>query len=241
MADAHDTTIAPTSKPCKGCGETKPLAAYAVQPAGKYGRTARCKECWAHIHLAKRGPYSDRQRVQLRSAQRLGLTLEPTPEDTPDGPIIKVPLKGGAFAVVDAADWPLVSRHQWCLMENGYVVTSLTVPRRMSLLMHRLIMGDEPGVEYDHEDRDKLNNRRKNLRIATRSLNNANMTLRSNNTSGFKGVCWRPALQKWRAEISVNRKNRYLGLFNTPEDAARAYNDAALEAFGEFAVLNHLE
>jgi hypothetical protein len=177
----------------------------------------------------------------VRTAKRLGLVAEPVAEDTPTGPIIKVPLKCGAFAVVDAADWPLVKDRLWRISSNGYVVTSVTVPKPTDLLMHRIIMGDVPGVEYDHEDRDKLNNRRKNLRLATRSLNNANRAIKGRAFSGFKGVALVKATGRWKAEITVNNVAQYLGAFRTPEEAARAYNSAAKAAFGEFAVLNKLD
>lgn len=88
----------------------------------------------------------------------------------------------------------------------------------------------------DHLDRDGLNNRRSNLRAA-RGHNQANVALRKDNTSGFKGVSVRKP-GTWSAYIYVGGKQKRLGSFPDPFEAAKAYDRAALEAFGEFAVLN---
>jgi AP2 domain len=88
----------------------------------------------------------------------------------------------------------------------------------------------------DHVNRNGLDNRRENLRPATPSQQGANRDRYSNNTSGYKGV--RQERGKWRARICLRGKLDHLGYFEVKEDAARAYNKAALEYFGEFAVLN---
>lgn len=90
-------------------------------------------------------------------------------------------------------------------------------------------------AEIDHDNGIPGDDRLDNLRLATRSQNNANVGKRRNNTSGFKGVfrCG----NRWKAQIGAAR-TVYLGLFATPEDAARAYDAAALEHHGEFARLN---
>lgn len=90
----------------------------------------------------------------------------------------------------------------------------------------------------DHIDRNGLNNRRDNLRSASGGQNNANQAVRADNTSGYKGVCWDKRREKWQANIRTNGKKRHLGYFDDPVEAAKAYDQAALAAFGEFAVLN---
>jgi len=103
------------------------------------------------------------------------------------------------------------------------------------LYLHRVIMAADDGVKVDHRDRDGLNNRRSNLRIATLSQNNAN-SFRPANRAGFRGVV--AVGKKWRAQIRRDGARVYLGLYETPEDAARTYDRAAREAHGEFATLN---
>jgi hypothetical protein len=106
------------------------------------------------------------------------------------------------------------------------------------LRMHNVIMSFLEGYEIDHKDGDGLNNQRYNLRVTTHTQNMKNQRLRSNNTSGYKGVTWHKGAGKWYAQIQVDGKRTYLGLFTILEDAARAYDTAALEHYGEFARLN---
>jgi AP2 domain. len=108
---------------------------------------------------------------------------------------------------------------------------------------HRLawlmVTGEWPAEYVDHVDRDKLNNRWPNLRASSASENARNITAaRSNNTSGYKGVSWHGQKEKWRAEIKVHGESRFLGLFDSKEAAARAYDAAAKNLHGEFANLN---
>ena len=77
-----------------------------------------------------------------------------------------------------------------------------------------------------------------NLRIVSRSQNLTNQSIRSTNTSGYRGVSWQKTAGKWKAQVVSNGKISYLGLFTTPEDAALAYDKAANELHGEFARLN---
>lgn len=110
-----------------------------------------------------------------------------------------------------------------------------------TILLHRIILERMlsrslvRGEEVDHIDGDSLNNRRSNLRLATRSQNNMNKRRYRNNRSGYKGVRWNKQCQKWQAEIRLNNKVKYLGRYNDPEQAYAAYCAAAVELFGEFA------
>lgn len=145
-----------------------------------------------------------------------------------------------AYALVDAEDYELVMGYRWHLDNNGYARAN--TPRdengkRGFVLMHRLIMKN-PKSDVDHKNWNRLDNRRSNLRLATRSQNIANSKLSSNNTSGYRGVVGDRATSKWCAQIKSNGKKRVLGCFSSKEDAARAYDAAALEVFGEFASTN---
>lgn len=93
--------------------------------------------------------------------------------------------------------------------------------------------------EIDHKDRNPRNCKRNNLRLCTRSQNAANQGLSKVNTSGFKGVTFEIASNKWKAQIKFNYQNKHLGLFLTPEEAAKAHDKAAKKKYlGEFAFCN---
>ncbi|MBV8474518.1 MAG: HNH endonuclease [Hyphomicrobiales bacterium] len=104
---------------------------------------------------------------------------------------------------------------------------------------HRLawlyVTGEWPSGDVDHVNLDKADNRLSNLRVATDSQNLANRRKNSNNTSGLKGVTWNKLCRKWLAQIVVNRKHKYLGVFDCPAAAHFAYVIAADRHFGEFA------
>jgi len=144
-------------------------------------------------------------------------------------------------ALVDADDKYKVEGYKWALIvskTSQYVMRSHKYKIRQ---LHNIIFGDVPnGFEVDHEDRDTLNNRKSNLRLATRSLNNANSKMRKTNTSGFKGVSWCKQKGKYIGQIAMNNKHFYLGCSDDPIELAIKYNEAALEHFGEFARLNEI-
>jgi hypothetical protein len=166
-----------------------------------------------------------------------------------------VPLNGersaGRVALVDEADYDLVTRHSpWHVLEftprrgrrvaGPYAITAIrkTDGRRTTVLMHTLITG---WRLVDHEDHNGLNNQRANLRPATCSQNLANSRGVLGSTSTYKGVSRAAGRHKWRAAIMVRGVKRELGHFADEEEAALAYNAAALEAFGEFAFLNEVQ
>jgi len=94
------------------------------------------------------------------------------------------------------------------------------------------------GKQIDHIDRNGLNNRRINLRAASAGQNKANQGKYRNNTSGYKSVYLERDSQRWRAMLRICGRHVHLGRFDDPHIAARAYNEAALKHFGEFACLN---
>lgn len=141
-------------------------------------------------------------------------------------------LAGGKTALIDMRDAHLIQGRAWCVAGRGYVIASDTTK------LHRLIMGAGPGEEVDHINGNPLDNRRSNLRMATSAQNKWNTRRFSNNTSGYRGVSFRKDRGKFRAYINLDNKQRSLGMFHTAEEAARAYDAAAKELFGEFARLN---
>jgi hypothetical protein len=104
---------------------------------------------------------------------------------------------------------------------------------------HRLAWLYQTGVwpphDIDHSNMDRADNRWCNLRYASRSQNKANMRARQDNTSGFKGVCWKMDHRKWQAQISIGGKTLHLGYRDSREEAAALYADAAVKYYGEFA------
>lgn len=146
-----------------------------------------------------------------------------------------------AVSYVSAADVADISSVRWKLSTGGYAVRNFWRDGKLchEAMARRILGVTDPAVTVDHINGDKLDNRRENLRIASGAENRCNKKLYSNNTSGFKGVEYRPDCRgRFRATIKRDGTLRYLGWFDTAEDAARAYNTAALEIHGEFARLN---
>ena len=158
------------------------------------------------------------------------------PTQPQDQSIKLIPLTKGQNAIVDAVDFEWLSQWNWSAYWNK-CTKSFYAQRGLppQLWMHSFILGCKKGEEGDHKNHDTLDNRRENLRKATRSENARNMRI-STNTSGYRGVCWHQ--NRWVAMIKIHQKPIYLGRFRSKEDAARAYDAAAKIHHGEFATLN---
>lgn len=147
----------------------------------------------------------------------------------------EVELTKGKIALIDAESLGAVSRYAWQCSDENYA--RARVGRKM-ISMHRLILlgeNSEENVLVDHINQNTLDNRKANLRRATRSNNQANRSKRKTKSSQYKGVSWHAQCKRWRAYISVDNKRKSLGLFVDEVEAAKAYDKAALELFGEFA------
>jgi hypothetical protein len=118
--------------------------------------------------------------------------------------------------------------------ESRWQVRLYEKPFLRSLVVWALHTG-EWQLGIDHEDRNPLNDRIENLRLASQSQNMANATMRSDNTSGFKGVTWDKANHKWSVMIHVGGRHIRVGRFSDPAEAHAAYMKAAREHFGDFA------
>ncbi len=152
----------------------------------------------------------------------------------------QIPLTQGQHALVDDEDYAAASAYTWHLSSSGYAVTSFSKHTgKRDIKLHRLIAGDPPdGFCVDHIDGDRLNNQRANLRWVTAAENARNRAAQRNASSRFKGVNWNKAAQCWEANIRYGNTRIRLGRFASELDAARAYNAAATQHFGEFARLN---
>lgn len=165
-----------------------------------------------------------------------------------DGMCKVLPLSAGRVAVVDTDDYERASQFKWSLKtapsprRDGKI--NYYAERRPSqhtyITLHGFIMSCQAGQIPDHINRDGLDNRRANLRIASTVQNAANRGPQINNTTGFKGVVVRNKKSgiRYVAAIQIEGQMIHLGTFFNPEDAARRYDMAAREAWGEFAFTN---
>ena len=155
------------------------------------------------------------------------------------GKMREIELTNVDITLVDDEDYIDVVRYQWYAFENGWgkVYAKCTSHKVSHRLLHNFLL-DMIGV--DHINGDGLDNRRGNLRLATRSQNAINAKKRKNTTSRFKGVYFDSYTGKWRAAIHRDGKRIHLGRFAVEEDAAFAYNRAAVELFQDFALLNDI-
>lgn len=142
----------------------------------------------------------------------------------------RIPLTKNKFALIDDEDFALINKYKWCFAKVGYAVSRID---NKITYMHKLIINDES--EIDHGDGNKLNNQRCNLRKCSRQSNVRNTTKRKGDyTSLFKGVHFDKRRKKWKAEITINYKNIYIGRYSSEQEARNAYLKMASIHFGEF-------
>lgn len=152
--------------------------------------------------------------------------------------MLKISLRGkhglGKFAIADDEDASLLQGKKWYVHNKKYAATTVYEGggRSRILFMHNLILGSK-GI--DHVNGNGLDNRRSNLRVCTHSQNMMNISRHKDNKSGYKGVSWCKLNKRWKAQITINGKNTYLGLFATPEEAHKIYALKATQNHKEFA------
>lgn len=158
----------------------------------------------------------------------------------------EIPLTQGEVALVDDEDYVYLSQFKWFVRKKKnentcYAGRCVRINGRIKqVLMHREILNTPKGVLVDHKDHNGLNNQRDNIRNCDYGQNSSNRVTASK--TGYLGVSYydkkRKKTKPYRATIYHNGKNRHLGTFRTPEEAAIAYNNAASLYHGEFAHLN---
>ena len=159
----------------------------------------------------------------------------------------RIKLTQGKYAVVDDADYAWLNQWKWTaakyLNGNFYAVrySPMKKGKHYQISMARLILGLERGDkrQADHIYHNTLDNRRDNLRLCTIQQNHMNQKPSLKSSSRFKGVGWHKMAKKWKASIKISGKSKHLGNFTKEENAARAYDTAAIKEFGEFACLNY--
>ena len=157
----------------------------------------------------------------------------------------RIPLTQGRYAIVDPDDYQRLNEHKWHAKKfrNTYYVARskrIGTKKWIPVQMHREIINPPDHLYVDHINRNGLDNRKANLRLATCAQNVINRAIikRENSPSKYKGVTWHKHAKKWHAQICYAGKHKTVGYFKDELEAAKAYDKAAKEYHGEFAVLN---
>lgn len=152
--------------------------------------------------------------------------------------IVYVSLTRGHVAIINEADIDFLRDSNWMALVTPRSVYAIrehnSCGRKTTMLLHREIMSAASDVQVDHIDGNGLNNARSNLRIATRSENSRNRRLDVDSSSGLKGVYYDHARHKWIAKIRYDGRQRYIGRFNSADEAHRAYCEQSKIRHGAF-------
>ncbi|UCC99622.1 MAG: hypothetical protein JSW66_06995, partial [Phycisphaerales bacterium] len=150
----------------------------------------------------------------------------------------------GQYAIVDVNDFEWLNQYKWHCSRYGYAKRSVTEStdqgsRQVDAYMHKVVCPAPAGRLTDHINRSKLDNRKANLRPATRKQNTWNRTTkRGKGKTAYTGISWKKDVKKWRVRLTVNGQRQTFGYYADEVEAARAYDRLAKKYRGEFAVLN---
>lgn len=141
----------------------------------------------------------------------------------------------GKVTIVDDVDFEWLNKYTWNVVD-GYA--RATVDGVSDTFMHMILITRTNGQQIDHINRNRLDNRRENLRLCTRSENQYNIGLRKDNRSGARGVYYHIRDKRWIAKTKVQGERIHIGSFKTKEDAVIAYNEFVKKHHKEFAFVN---
>jgi hypothetical protein len=151
-----------------------------------------------------------------------------------------IPLTRGYTALVDDSDYDHLIRWKWLYIGSGYAARFVILNGQKKLLyLHRYLLNAQADQRVDHISGDRLDNRRENLRLVTRSQNQQNRKCPTHTVSGKKGVTWHQKRSKWHVRISVNGTRIHLGYYDDVETAAQVYDAAARHFFNGYARPNN--
>jgi hypothetical protein len=154
----------------------------------------------------------------------------------------RIKLTQGKFAIIDDDDYEKVSKYKWHLDKGTSILYARSTIDGRKIRLHRFVTDiKDKKLLVDHNDSDGLNCQKGNLTICNHSQNGANTRKIKSGSSRYKGVRWVKARSKWNARITVDKVVKHLGTFSDENDAGKAYNAAAVLAFGEFARINTIE
>lgn len=186
----------------------------------------RCRTCVNRNQRKLRGfdPDSIHWPIQLETKETVEI----------NGDAARIPLRASdgsirAYVTVDLVDLDEILQHRWHLNSRGYASGNKTFDgKRRTILLHRELLGlmHGDGMDGDHVDRDRLNNRRSNLRVVPGMSANRQNVPSQKGTSQYRGVHWDRHNGKWKAQICVNRQQIALGYFDTEDEAAAAAKSA---------------
>jgi hypothetical protein len=152
---------------------------------------------------------------------------------------IEIPLTQGKVALIDDEDFERVNQFKWCALKTrGGKFYAERKENGQHVYLHRFLMDAPADMEVDHIDHNRLNCQKHNMRLATNAGNAKNAVKHRDNTSGFKGVSFNKGCGKYQSQIRADGVRHFLGYYDDPTEAARAYDAAARKLHGDFAVAN---
>lgn len=146
--------------------------------------------------------------------------------------IVGIANNTGAEFFIDYDDYEIICKYTWNQNDKGYIYANSNNKR---VYLHRILFNlTQRNQLVDHINHNVLDNRRSNLRIVNNSQNQMNRDKPKQNTSGIKGVYWHKNKEKWQANIQIDNKLLYLGIFDSKQDAINARKDAEKKYFNEY-------